>query len=97
MGSGTRTSRSARAVALEPSGLVMSRGDAEEAGLGTGDRARVVSAWGSVERAVEIGPRARPGVVEVAAGVRGNDAMELMPLDGGESPRRACRVRIEKA
>jgi len=97
MGSGTRTSRSARAVTLEPSGLVMSRGDAEEAGLGTGDRARVISAWGSVKRAVEIGRRARPGVVEVAAGVRGNDAMELIPLDGGESPRRACRVRIEKA
>lgn len=100
MGSATRTSRSLRARALEPSaGLEVSREDAERIGLECGDRARVVSAWGWVERAVDIspGPRLRPGFIRVAAGVQGNDAMQLLPLDQEGLPRRVCRVRIEKA
>ncbi len=98
MGSGTRTSRSARAAALEPAGgLEMSREDAERFGLEPGDRARVVSAWGAVERTVEVGRRARPGLALVTTAVRGNDAMELMALEDGASPPGACRVRIEKA
>jgi formate dehydrogenase alpha subunit len=96
-GSGTRTSRSARAAALEPmGGLEVSREDSEQCGLEPGDRARVVSAWGAVERVVELGRRVRPGLVEVATGVRGNVAMELMPLEDGATPPGACRVRIEK-
>ncbi len=100
MGGGTRTSRSVRAGALEPSaGLEVSRDDAERVGLEPGDRARVVSTWGSVERAVDISPsrRLRPGFIKVAAGVQGNDAMQLLPLDQEGLPHRACRVRIEKA
>ena len=97
MGSGTRTSRSMRARFLEPEhGLEMDRADAERIGLEPGDRVRVASRWGAVERTVEISPRVRAGLVGVAAGVRGNDAMELMPLEDGGWPPGTCRVRIDK-
>lgn len=97
MGGGTRTSRSIRARSLEPKGgLEVSRADADRMGLEPGDRVRAVSRWGAVERTVEISPRVRPGLVGVAAGVHGNDAMELMPLEDDGFPPGACRVRVER-
>jgi len=97
LGGGTRTSRSKRLRELMDAGDVeVSREDCERLGLQAGDRVRVVSVLGAVERAVRPSPRMRAGYVFVPTGACGNSAMHLVgatPLGAAE---RACRVRIER-
>jgi len=97
MGSGTRTSRSCSIdfKASSP-GLEVSPEDAGLLEIQSGDRVRVVSASGTLEREVEVSVCMRPGVVRVATGVDNNDAMNLLPIEGEEVISKACMVRMEK-
>ncbi len=97
-GSGTRTSRSGRSAALEPSeGLLLSPREAGRLGIETGGRVRVFSVSGSLVRRAGVDRNVPDGVVWVAAGMNRNDALELLPLAGEDAARGACRVRVERA
>ncbi|MFO7784527.1 MAG: molybdopterin-dependent oxidoreductase [Desulfatiglandales bacterium] len=97
MGSGTRTSRSG-SITFPGSfrGLEVSPEDAGLIGIQSGDRVRVVSASGSIEREAEVSGCMRPGMIRVATGLDRNDAMGLLPIEGEGVLSRACPVRMEK-
>lgn len=87
LGSGTRTSRSER---IQDSGwkgeVEISLEDAHKLGIQKGDRIRVESPHGTIERAVKIEKGLSPGLVAVPRGFAQNDAMNLVPFrDRGES------------
>ena len=70
--------------------------DCRRMGLKSGDRVRIVSGLGAVERTVRPSPRMRAGYVFVPTGANGNSAMHLAGATRGGSVEMACRVRIEK-
>jgi len=87
LGSGTRTSRSER---VEESGwrgeVEISEEDAQDLGIKEGDRIRVESPSGAIERAVRIVRGHLPGLVAVPRGFAQNDAMNLVPLKDRVDP-----------
>jgi len=87
LGSGTRTSRSERVQGSGWGGEVeICAGDAQKLDIQVGDRIRVESPHGTIERGVRIGKRLCSGIVAVPRGFAQNDAMNLFPLkDRGEA------------
>ncbi|VEN74899.1 conserved hypothetical protein [Candidatus Desulfarcum epimagneticum] len=101
LGSGTRTSRSARISEFNAGGDIgISSKDALELGLDDGDMARVTSENGRVSRRVRVSADAPAGTVLVPRGFFGNDAVNLTGLTRLFSPEgeswTSCRVRVEK-
>jgi len=81
LGSGTRTSRSERVEEKGWRGEVeMSARDCESLGIRDGDRIRVVSPHGAVEREVKIETGLSSGLVVVPRAFGDNDAMNLFPF-----------------
>lgn len=97
VGGGTRTSRSKRLRGFADSGdAEMNPEDCRSMGLKTGDRVRIVSGLGAVERTLRQSPRMRVGYVFVPIGTCGNSALHLAGATRCGSAEMACRVRIEK-
>ncbi len=101
LGSGTRTSRSARIKAYNgPEAVEISRADCENLGLGGAGQVRVASGSGVIDRQFKQNRRLNPGQVVIPKGVKGNDAMFLAPLERKEEPGSFgsgfSMVRIEK-
>lgn len=101
LGSGTRTSCSDRIRDFEHDGTVMiSPEDAADRRVKDGQRLRIRSVSGSIERQVKVQRGLRQGVIVVARAVNGNDACKLLalaPLEKDAAPSwNACRVSLEK-
>lgn len=104
LGSGTRTSRSARISASGNIGEVeMAPGDAKAMGLtdGNGNKPmiRIFSPFGGIERAVAVNRAVPEGSVFIPQGFSGNDAMYLVDFNTLKPPGSGWRivpVRIEK-
>ncbi len=101
LGSGTRTSRSARIKAYNGQGPVeLSPADCKGLGLADDEQVRIASAAGALDRRLKQNRHLNPGQVIIPSGVNGNDAMFLAPLVGKEDPVTFgfsfSRVRIEK-
>jgi predicted molibdopterin-dependent oxidoreductase YjgC len=101
LGSGTRTSRSARIKAYNGQGPVeLSPADFKGLGLADDEQVRIASAAGALDRRLKQNRHLNPGQVIIPSGVNGNDAMFLAPLAGKEDPvtfgSSFSRVRIEK-
>ncbi len=87
VGSGTRTSRSERIQESGWAGEVeISAEDCTVLGIREGDRVRVESPDGAVERIVKIDEGLSPGIVAVPRGFAGNDVMNLLPLKDVAEP-----------
>jgi len=87
LGSGTRTSRSERIQESGWRGAVeISAEDAQKLGIQEGDRIRVESPNGAIERAVKIERGLSPGLVGVPRGFAQNDAINLVPLKDRRDP-----------
>ncbi|WP_226860286.1 molybdopterin-dependent oxidoreductase [Desulfoluna spongiiphila] len=100
-GSGTRTSHSERIRASGIAGdMEISEADAIMLGLHEGDRVRIVSEHGVIERHVAINTEMGQGAVFVPKGFSGNDVMNLFSLShaGKEGIQGwlTCRVNIEQ-
>lgn len=81
VGSGTRTSRSERIQESGWAGAVeMSAEDCSVLDIREGDRVRVESPDGAIERAFKVERGLSPGIVAVPRGFAGNDVMNLLPL-----------------
>lgn len=101
LGGGTRTGRSDRISRFGVTGAVeIHPEDAVRLKLKEGDRVRVESRVGELEREVRLGRLLAPGWIFVPAGFDGNSAMNLIGLTSLESPTspgwKCCRVRLEK-
>lgn len=100
LGSGTRTSRSARIDRLGLGGEVeMDQGDAQRLGLSNGDSIRIRSQNGEVVRPVKTSTGLRSGLVFIPKALHDNDVMELFPLERpapGWAGLKMCSVMIEK-
>jgi formate dehydrogenase alpha subunit len=87
VGSGTRTSRSERIQESGWAGEVeMSAEDSRVLGVREGDRVRVESPDGAIERTVKVERGLSPGLVAVPRGFAGNDVMNLLPLKDTSDP-----------
>ena len=94
LGSGTRTSRSARIRAWDNNGFIeISPADCALLSLGDSGSIRVTSAFGEIERAFSANPDLPEGMIFVPLAVHGNDALNLAALEGPEG---FCRVNIKK-
>jgi formate dehydrogenase alpha subunit len=101
LGSGTRTSRSARIKNLAVKGEVeIAAEDASRLHLKEGDKVRISSPYGSITREVRLRKGLRPGLVFVPLAFQENGATRLLrltELGEADSPGwKECRVRIEK-
>ncbi|MBN1627723.1 MAG: molybdopterin-dependent oxidoreductase [Deltaproteobacteria bacterium] len=103
LGSGTRTGRSPRIHEFTTGTggeIEISKEDAEAMGLSEGDRIRVASASGSIERGIKIEKSLRTGLIFIPLAFNNNDALNLIgfkPLGEADSPGwKECRVSIEK-
>jgi len=101
LGSGTRTSRSARIRDLPARGeAAVSETDAGELRLHDGDTVRITSAAGFLERRIRVDRGLDQGLVFIPAAFSGNDARNLLPLTSFEERDfpgwNTCSVRIEK-
>ncbi len=101
LGSGTRTSASARIQKFDLNGeVVISTQDADQLKLKDGDAVRLKSRWGMIKRKIGRSPRIAPGQLFVPLAVNANDAMNLIDLADLANPKSAgwktCAVKIEK-
>jgi formate dehydrogenase alpha subunit len=101
LGSGTRTSASARIQEFDLNGeVVISTRDADQLKLKDGDAVRLKSRWGMIKRKIGRSPRIEPGQLFVPLAVNANDAMNLIDLADLANPKSAgwktCAVKIEK-
>jgi predicted molibdopterin-dependent oxidoreductase YjgC len=102
LGSGTRTSASARIQEFGLNGeIAISLQDADKLKLKDGDTVQVKSRWGMIKRKIGRSPRIGPGQLFVPLGVNTNDAMNLIDLADLAHPKSAgwktCAVKINKA
>lgn len=102
LGSGTRTSQSARIAAFNThSGIAVAPEDALKWDIADGDMIRLTSAVGSLKGKVRIDKKMQPGLVWVPLGDNSNMArclIGLTPLMDSASPGwNICPVFIEKA
>jgi formate dehydrogenase alpha subunit len=102
LGSGTRTSTSARIQEFDLNGeVVISTQDADKLKLKDGDAVQLKSRWGMIKRKIERSPRIGPGQLFVPLAVNANDAMNLINLADLANPKSAgwktCAVKITKA
>ncbi|MBW2622042.1 MAG: hypothetical protein JRD68_03985 [Deltaproteobacteria bacterium] len=101
LGGGTRTGLSDRIREFTTEGdMEVSMQDSQELDLQKGDRVRITSAHGAIERKVTLTDSLIAGQVFIPEAVNDNDAgnlIGLMPLDGNGSPGwKTCRVTLEK-
>jgi len=101
LGSGTRTSYSARIKDFDLKGEVeISPEDGVGRSLKDGDSVRISSPFGSIVRQVKINRNLLPGIVFVPTGFHNNVAMQLVELaqlgEPGSPGLKECRVKIEK-
>ncbi|MCF8095296.1 MAG: molybdopterin-dependent oxidoreductase [Desulfobacteraceae bacterium] len=100
LGSGTCTGRSARIEAWNrDSEARLCPSDIRSLGLAEGDRIRIKSEQGSVERGFISDPGLPVGRVFLPLGFNGNDAAALCSLETLKPPApvwRTCRINIEK-
>ena len=102
LGSGTRTSHSARIEDFALKGEVeISPEDGSRLNLKEGDKVRISSPYGSISREVMLKKDLRPGLIFIPMAFNNNDAMqliELTQLGKADSPGwKECNVRVEKA
>ena len=102
LGSGTRTSASARIEEFELDGAVaISVQDADKLKLKDGDTVHLKSRWGMIKRKINRSSRMGVGLLFVPLAVNDNDAMNLIDLADLANPKSAgwktCAVIIEKA
>ena len=101
LGSGTRTSHSARVkdFALKEE-VEISSEDGARLNLNEGDRVRISSPYGSISREVILEKDLRQGLIFIPMAFNNNDAMqliELTQLGKADSPGwKECNVKIEK-
>ncbi|SPD71951.1 NADH-quinone oxidoreductase subunit 3-like protein (Nqo3/NuoG) [uncultured Desulfobacterium sp.] len=101
LGSGTRTSHSKRIGNFGKNGHVeISPSDGLELNLVNGDRIRIQSRHGSIERELILEKGLAQGLVLAPIGFEENDAMKLLPLtpfeDRTSRGLKTCQVRIDK-
>jgi len=101
LGSGTRTSHSARIRDFALKGEVeISPEDGARLNLNEGDRVRISSPYGSISREVILEKDLRQGLIFIPMAFNNNDAMqliELTQLGKADSPGwKECNVKIEK-
>lgn len=101
LGSGTRTSASARIQGFDSNAEVaISAQDADKLKLKDGDTVQVKSRWGMIQRKIGRSPRMGPGQLFVPLAVNANDAMNLIDLADLANPKSAgwktCAVKVEK-
>jgi formate dehydrogenase alpha subunit len=102
LGSGTRTSASARIREFEVSAEVaLSEPDADKLKLKDGDTVQVESRYGMIKRKIGRSPHIGPGQVFVPLAVNANDTMNLIDLtdlaNPGSAGWKTCAVKITKA
>ena len=102
LGSGTRTSASARIQEFDLNGAVaISVQDADKLKLKDGDTVQIKSRWGMIRRKIDRSSHIGSGQVFVPLAVNVNDAMNLIDLADLSNPKSAgwktCAVKIEKA
>ncbi|MFH0844680.1 MAG: molybdopterin-dependent oxidoreductase [Pseudomonadota bacterium] len=101
LGSGTRTSCSDRIREFERNGKVeIPLNQGKDLGIQDGDRVRISSPHGAIEREVKLERDLMLNIVFVPKAVNGNDVMNLLPLVPLEGPNstgfKMVEVRIEK-
>ena len=101
LGSGTRTSYSARIKDFALKGEIdISSKDGARLNLKEGDKVRISSPYGSIFREVTLKTDLRPGLIFIPLAFKNNDAMQLIELSQlGEidSPGlKECRVTLKK-
>ncbi len=102
LGSGTRTNASQRIHGFDLFGEIeISPEDGAKLGMADGDCVKVISQFGTVQRAITLKKEIHPREIFVPMAVNSNDAMnliELTNLDDPDSPGwKTVRVRLEKA
>jgi predicted molibdopterin-dependent oxidoreductase YjgC len=101
LGGGTRTSASERIQALGLRGEIeISSQDASQLDLKNGDRVRVRSPYGALEREIRLEKRIAPGQLFIPLAINSNDAMTLIDFGDLDDPDasgwKTCRVKITK-
>ena len=101
LGSGTRTSRSARINEFALKGVVeLSPEISDRLHLLDGDRVKIISSYGSISREVLVKKGMRNGLLYIPTGFDDNDARKLIALTllgEPDSPGwNECRVKLEK-
>ena len=101
VGSGTRTSRSARINEFALKGAVeLSPEISERLNLQDGDSVRIISPYGPISREVVVNKGVRNGLLYIPTGFDNNDARKLLGLTllgEPDSPGwNECRVKLEK-
>jgi formate dehydrogenase alpha subunit len=101
LGSGTRTSQSSSISKLDIKGEVeISPDDIEKFNLKDGDRVKIVSRYGIVEKNICANRELFPGMVFLSLAINGNDAKDLIGLTelftSGSESWNSCKIRIEK-
>jgi len=102
LGSGTRTSQSASISKLEiKSEVEISPDDTAKIGLKEGDKVKLVSQYGTVERDIRVKKNIFPGMLFLPLVINDNDARNLIGLTELFEPDseswNSCQVKIEKA
>ncbi|MEJ2098889.1 MAG: molybdopterin-dependent oxidoreductase [Desulfobacterales bacterium] len=102
LGSGTRTSASARIQEFDLKGeIAVSEPDADQLKLKDGDTVQLKSRWGVIRRKIVRSSRIGPGQLFVPLAFEANDAMNLIDLADLANPKSAgwktCAVKIKKA
>jgi len=98
LGSGTRTSHSARICGLESNGEVeLAPEDGAELGLEDGDIVRISSPSGSIAREVKVNRNLVQGLIFVPVAFHNNDALQLIELTRlNKAGMKECWVKIER-
>lgn len=101
LGSGTRTTFSARIRDYGPEGEVeMSIEDARSLGIRDGETVTIASTWGAIQRKIVIAAGVGSGLLYVPRAVQGNSAASLLPLvmpgDADAPGTNVVSVKIEK-
>jgi anaerobic selenocysteine-containing dehydrogenase len=101
LGSGTRTSRSARINEFSLKEIVeLSAGTAAQLHLRDGDSVRVISPYGSITREALVKKGLENGHLYISTGFGDNDARKLLGLtllgEPGSPGWNECRVKLEK-
>jgi formate dehydrogenase alpha subunit len=101
LGGGTRTSASERIQALGLRGEIeISSQDASQLDLKNGDRVRVRSPYGALEREIRLEKRIAPGQLFIPLAINSNDAMTLIDFGDLDDPDasgwKTCRVKMTK-
>ena len=101
LGSGTRTGCSDRIRAFSQKGEVeISFEDGARLGIEEGDRVKIASPYGTIEREVKLRKHLTPGIIFIPKAFNENDVMNLIPLkhvDGEDSVEfKEVNVKIDK-